>query len=242
MRTIKTTLEYDGTHFAGWQVQPEQRTVQGELEIALRTLTEESIRVTGSGRTDAGVHALGQVAHFQTQRDLPLSAFKEGLNRYLPEDMRILSAEKVAPEFNARRDARRRTYRYIFSRNPGVMDRHFSWYPKCELNVPLLQDASACLHGEHDFSAFSKKNQDIDNYFSEVYETLWESSDTKIFFEISASRFFHNMIRILLGTMIRLNNNKINMLDLKNVLDSKDRRRAGPTIPPQGLFLVRVDY
>ena len=137
-KCIKLILSYDGSDFCGWQVQPKLRTVQGEIEKAIFKITKEQIRITGSGRTDTGVHALGQVAHFKTQKDLPIKAFKEGLNQELPNDIQIIEAQFVSENFHARRDAVQRTYRYVLSTKPRVIGRQYAWFPKTSFSRLLF--------------------------------------------------------------------------------------------------------
>ncbi len=239
MKTIKLIVEYDGTEFSGWQLQPERRTVQGEIESALESLTGEQIRVVGSGRTDAGVHALGQVVSFRSNRDLPVSAFRDGLNSYLPDDVRVLSAEIVSDSFDARRDAIRRTYRYIFSKRERVIGRNYSWYPGSRLDLRKLKRVSRNLLGEKDFSSFCKNDDDCT---TRVFTIKWREMEEEIHFEISAVRFLHNMIRIILGTLLEVNRGRITPKRFKEIIDYRDRTMAGPTIPPHGLYLLRVEY
>jgi len=239
---VKMTLSYDGTEFCGWQVQPKLRTVQGEVEKALFNLTHEKIRITGSGRTDTGVHALGQVAHFNTKKDLPIQAFKEGLNQELPQDVQILDAEFVDENFNARRDAVKRTYRYSLIRKPRVIGRQYAWFPKTSFALEPMREASQYLLGEHDFTSFSKVNEDIETPISLVYDISWEDREDEIDFTITAVRFFHHMIRIVIGTLIEVGRGKMASAQFDNILKVRNRNLAGPTAPPHGLFLMKVEY
>ncbi len=242
MRTLKLTLEYDGTLFSGWQVQPNRRTVQNVLEAKLKELTREDIKVTGSGRTDAGVHALGQVASFQTRGKLPVAAFTDGLNSKLPDDIQILKAEEVDDSFNARRDAIRRTYQYTILKKPRVLHRYYSWYPRMNLVVSDMKQAAKHLLGNHDFSSFCKADPENEDYMSLVYTVKWMNSEDRLLFEISAIRFFRHMIRVIMGTLIKVGNGTITPEQFGEILTARDRRFAGETVPPQGLCLVRVEY
>jgi len=242
MRTIKLTIEYDGTHFSGWQIQPNQRTVQGVIEKALAKLTKEKIKVVGAGRTDAGVHALGQVASFRCQKGLPMKAFINGINFFLPEDVKIIHAEEAHPSFNARRDAVQRTYRYVVSKRPRVVGRYYSWYSKMTFSLEPMKKASHYLVGGHDFTSFSKSDSETNDYSSHVLDIHWIESDEEVWFEITALRFFHNMVRIIMGSLLEVGYGRISPEQFHRILMARDRKVAGPTLPPQGLFLVSVGF
>jgi len=244
MEKIKLTVEYDGTDFSGWQIQPENRTVQGEIEKVLYHMLKYPVRITGSGRTDAGVHALGQVAHFETSADLEGGIYKKALNTLLPKDIRILQSEIIQPEFHARFDAIRRTYRYHIAKKQGAIGRQYSWYPEkfSGYNIELMKTASACLIGEHDFTSFARNGDATGSYKSIVYDINWYENQKEHIFEISAIRFFHNMIRIVIGTLIEVGCEKLSLNSFKDLLEIKDRTMAGMTAPPHGLYLAKVAY
>ena len=242
LRTIKIILEYDGSQFSGWQVQPNRRTVQDEVQQALKALINEEISVTGSGRTDAGVHALGQVASFRTKSELPISVFKSGLNKYLPVDVRIIEAEEASDRFDARRNAVKRTYRYHIAKRSRVLCRQYTWHPFFEFDVDTMKQASKCLVGLHDFSSFCKKNGEIDSYTSRVLNIEWKNTDDEIRFEIAATHFYHNMVRIIVGTLLEVGRGKMTPEEFQRILEAGDRSQAGPTVPPHGLVLVKVEY
>jgi len=242
MGLIKLTLEYDGTHFSGWQVQPSERTVQGEIEKALKLLAGEDIRIMGSGRTDAGVHALGQVVSFRTHLSLPLSAFRDGLNGYLPEDVKVIQAEEAGESFHARRDAASRTYRYIICRKLKVLGRQYGWYPRCNFITDSMIKAAECLIGEHDFTSFCKISGEAKSFVSRILDITWDTTDEEVRFEVTATHFFHNMIRIIIGTLLEVGQGKKSIDEFRDILKAKDRSKAGPTVPARGLVLVRVSY
>ena len=242
LKTIKLVLEYDGTPFSGWQVQPEQRTVQEEVERALEKITKENIRIVGAGRTDAGVHALGQTASFKTEKDLPLSAYEKGLNSFLPREIRILSAEEMHSGFDARRDAVSRTYRYVISKVERAIGHQYAWFPNFDFNTRPMIQASKYLKGEHSFRSFCKGNEEGEDCISKVFRVQWEETNREIRFEITAIRFFHNMIRIVVGTLMEVGRGKMNPREFRTILRGQDRTQAGPTVPPHGLFLVSVVY
>lgn len=242
-RYIKLTIEYDGTDFSGWQIQPKVRTVQEEIEKGLVELTKDNIKIMCAGRTDTGVHAFGQVASFRTESKLPVSAFSQGLKRFLPGDIFIKKAEEKIKPFNARKNAQSRTYRYLISKYPHVIGRQYSWYPLVKFSLPPMKKASKYLIGEHDFSSFFKKSSgNVNNCRSIVYNVQWNEDEEYIKFEITAKRFFHNMIRILMGTFIEVGRGRLSPKDFKKILIAQDRTLAGPTAPPHGLYLYKVNY
>ena len=241
-QTIKLTLEYDGTDFAGWQVQPNQRTVQEELEKALFELTGEKIRVTAAGRTDAGVHALGQVVSFRTGSSYPPETFKKALNGITPKDMLVHDAERVPDRFCARRWATERTYRYRLSWSERAIGRQYVWHPWGNYDLDKMRKASEFLKGEHDFTSFCKERPREENPISIVYDIQWIEKEDEIWFEITAVRFFHNMIRIILGTLLEVGAGKREPEDIRRLLKEKDRTLTGQTIPPHGLCFLRVKY
>ncbi len=242
MRNIKLTIEYDGTGFAGWQFQPEQRTVQGLLEEKLSTMLDEKISVLGSGRTDAGVHAAGQVANFKTERELPLRAFEDGLNSLLSNDVAIIKAEEAAENFHARFDAKARRYRYqiIFRRSP--LRERFAWRMLHTADPEILKALAEQLIGKHDFTSFSSTQAEVNNFICQIDKAEWTLADDRWNFEVKANRFLHNMVRILVGTMIDMARGQMDPKDLAKILEAKDRTLAGRTAPACGLCLMEVYY
>jgi len=242
LRNIKLNIEYDGTDFAGWQVQPGQRTVQGLLEEKLSSMLEEKISVLGSGRTDAGVHAAGQVANFKTSRDIPLRAFEEGLNSLLPGDVAILKAEEAADAFHARFDAKSRRYRYqiVFRRSP--LRERYAWRMTYKADPAILKSLAAQMLGQHDFTAFASAQAEVNNFICLIEKAEWIFADDMWTFEIKANRFLHNMVRILVGTMIDMARGQMDHNDLLKILEAKDRTLAGKTAPACGLCLMEVLY
>ncbi|MCH7755833.1 tRNA pseudouridine(38-40) synthase TruA [candidate division KSB1 bacterium] len=242
MRNIKLVLEYDGTDFCGWQLQPKDRTVQGVLQSSLKQLLRESPTIYASGRTDAGVHALGQVANFKTKTKLTLDSIQNGVNSYLPADVRVLSVEEAGEEFHARYDAVKRTYRYVIAKKTLAVGRQYSWFCKYKLDLSKIRSASEFLIGKHSFEAFAKLNEEEKHYLCNVESVRWQESEEDFSFTISANRFLHHMIRIIVGTMIDVGRGKLLPGDIKDMLASGERKRAGSVVSAHGLFLVRVDY
>ncbi|MFQ5824848.1 MAG: tRNA pseudouridine(38-40) synthase TruA [bacterium] len=242
MRNIKLTLEYDGTNFCGWQWQPKGRTVQDTLQCSLKELLQESPTVIASGRTDAGVHALGQVVNFKTENTLDLNSICLGLNSFLPSDITILQAEEVDEKFHARFDAVKRKYRYVISKRPKAVGRYYSWFCKYDLNLDKIKKASEVLIGEHEFFAFSRANDEELHYLCNLESARWKETEEEIILDICANRFLHNMVRIIVGTMVDVGRGKLAPEEMKNIMETRNRDRAGFTAPPQGLFLVKVYY
>jgi tRNA pseudouridine38-40 synthase len=244
-RNIRLLLEYDGTRYHGWQRQLDAVTIQQTLEEALRRLIGEQVALIGSGRTDAGVHALGQVANFRTASAIPLQAFHKGLNSLLPKDIAVLSASEAEPSFHARKSARAKTYEYrILNRpNRSPLHHHYSWWIAPPLNLAAMAGAAAVLPGEHDFTAFRASGSDNHNPVRRVLATTWRDwPGGWLSFTITATGFLRGMVRSLVGTMAEVGRGKAPPTRLAELLTSGARHLAGPTAPPQGLYLVEVFY
>jgi len=245
MRNIRLLLEYDGTRYHGWQRQKNAATVQETVEAALARLTGEEVRLIGSGRTDAGVHARGQVANFRTPSRIPLKAFHEGLNSMLPDDIAVLEAQEAPLNFHARKSAQAKTYEYRIlnrgSRSP--LHHHHAWWVAQPLNVAAMAQAAATLPGEHDFSAFQASGSGIRNPRRRILAARWETREGgRLTFTITATGFLRGMVRGLTGTMVEIGRGKAQPGLLEELLASGHRHLAGPTAPPQGLYLVEVVY
>jgi tRNA pseudouridine38-40 synthase len=241
-RNIKLTIEYDGTHFSGWQRQAKERTVQGEIEKALRKLTSEKINLIAAGRTDAGVHALGQVANFKTKARLPIDNFTSAINSLLPRDILIKRAQEVALKFNARRDAKRKTYRYRIFLAQTVLQRNYLWPYRFQTALPQIRKAVRMIVGKHDFTSFCVAKSQKESNICIIKKAVWKKSGNILELEIEGDRFLRSMIRILVGTLMEVGRGKITPIEFKEILSARDRRRAGPTAPACGLYLVKVKY
>ncbi len=242
MRNILLTLEYDGTHFSGWQRQPKARTVQQVVEEALARLLQESVTLFTAGRTDAGVHALAQNANFKTKSKLGLKTLHRGANALLSDDVRVITVERVDEDFHARFSALQRHYRYIISKRQLAIGRQYAWYCPYALEIEYMRKACQYVLGEQDFRSFCKANSDVDHHRCRVFSAEWQESGEELIFFIAANRFLHNMVRTLVGTFVNIGRRKNSPLYMLNVLNARDRRCAGPTVPPYGLYLEKIIY
>ena len=241
-RIIKITLEYDGTDYAGWQVQPDVVTLQGTLEEALQKILTEPTRGHGSGRTDAGVHAAGQVAHFETSSRMTPDEFERALNGLLPDDVRVLAAEEAPAGFHSRFSAQSRTYRYAVAYVDSVFTRRHAHYVGAPLDVEAMREAAAVLEGEHDFAAFGNLSDDYDSTTRRVTEIRIEETLTGLEFYVTANAFLYKMVRNVVGTLLAVGRGELAPADVARMLAAGDRAALGPPAPPQGLTLIRVAY
>ena len=242
LRNIKLTIEYDGTLFAGWQRQKRERTVQGELEKALEKLTQEKVNLIAAGRTDSGAHALGQVANFKTKLNLPVEKFFPALNSLLPRDILVKRVEKVSLEFNSRRDAKSKVYRYRILLGQSALHRGYFWPYRFPVNLISVRGATKVILGEHDFSSFCVAKSKKESNICRIKRANWKKSGNFLELEIEGNRFLRSMIRILVGTLLEVGRGKIKPQEFQRILQAKDRRRAGRTAPACGLYLVEVKF
>ena len=242
---FKLTISYDGGAYQGWQIQPRGATIQGTIEAALRVMTRKKSRLIASGRTDAGVHALSQVAHFDCPTNLDARALQKGLNSLLPPDIVVISCDAVPDTFHARFDAQRKLYRYrILNRPvPIAIGRHYVWRVAPRLDLDAMDAATALLLGRHDFSSFQSTGSPRAHAVRQVTRAeLKPQPENIMHFEIEADGFLKQMVRNIVGTLVQVGLGRMNAEDLPRILAAKDRRQAGPTAPASGLFLVRVFY
>ena len=249
MRNIKLVLEYDGTNYYGWQIQPNLVTIQGTVEDALNQLTQTPLRIVGAGRTDSGVHAEGQVANFHTDSSMPLTVFQKGLNAVLPRDIVIRSATEVPADFHARFSAVSRRYRYTILNRAyrSTLLRKTSYFYPAAMDVALMDAICQSLVGKRDFSSFQKRGSTRLNPVCEIYEARCSKIEDCVYIEIEADSFLRGMVRAIVGTFLKCMKSAAgNVVDadaqLHRILEAKDRSAAGQSVPAHGLSLIRVKY
>ena len=248
IRWLRLTIAYDGTDYAGWQVQPNKPTVQGTIEAAWRQITQEEARITAAGRTDAGVHALGQVAGIQTLSRLSDDDLLRALNAVLPNDVAILAIDAAPEGFHATRDAIGKTYRYQIhnGRVPSVFDRHFAWHYPQPLDAAAMNAAGQAMVGRHDFSSFETAGSERPDSIRTIHELTVQRGvanlANRVTLEVAGDGFLYNMVRTIVGTLVEVGKGARDADWVSDVLAACDRRQAGQTAPPQGLFLVSVSY
>ena len=241
---IKLTVEYDGTNYHGWQIQPNCKSIQGELEQAVSTFLQTPTRVIGSGRTDAGVHALGQVVSFATDHELQPHRVRRALNALTPPDITIKEVGIVPESFDPRRDARSRVYEYRILNRPTRSPFHLNhaWHLHEPLNVKAMRGASSCLLGEHDFSSFRAAGCDAAQPIRKVYRTTLEQQGELLVYTIEATAFLRHMVRNIMGTLVAVGHGERSVDSFQHLLELCDRTKAGETAPAHGLFLAEVKY
>jgi len=242
MRNIKLLIEYDGTDFVGWQVQPKGRTVQGEITGVLSRVLQEPISLIGAGRTDTGVHARGQVANFRTVSTIAPDALLRALGGMLSDDVVVHSVDEVPETFHARYDARERVYRYYISFRSSAIGRSYRWHMPYRLDLELMKAAALGVEGTHDFESFSKNGSEVDHYRCHVKTSRWKQDGENLVYEICADRFMRGMVRLLVGTMVDVGRGHQSLDSFQQLLEERDRSKSGMAAPPHGLFLEEVLY
>ncbi|MFD2369424.1 tRNA pseudouridine(38-40) synthase TruA [Brevibacillus sp. GCM10020057] len=244
MRRLKCVVAYDGTDFSGFQVQPDQVTVQGEIEAALQRVTGEQIQISGSGRTDAGVHARGQVIHFDTASSIPLEKWGFVLNNQLPGSIVVRSVEEVPDTFHARFDVQVKEYRYCIDNNPvaDVFRHRYADHIRFPLDVAAMQQAARHLVGEHDFTSFCSAKTFVEDKVRTIYSLSVERLGNEVWVICRGNGFLYNMVRIIVGTLVEVGQGKRHPDELRDILAACDRERAGKTAPAKGLTMWEVIY
>ncbi|UOW68016.1 tRNA pseudouridine(38-40) synthase TruA [Paraclostridium bifermentans] len=243
MRNIKLTIQYNGKRFCGWQKQNDSLGIQGNIEQSIKDITNESVKITGSGRTDAGVHALGQVANFNTECNIPIEKIPNALNSKLPKDIVIINAEEVNLDFHSRYSAKGKRYRYIIYNNryrsPIYSD--ISYFVKYDLDFEKMKKEAESLKGTHDFKGFMSSGSSVKDTVRTIYDIDISKCEDLIVIEIEGNGFLYNMVRIIVGTLVDIGRGKIGN-SMSSIIESKLRSMAGHTAPAHGLFLKKVDY
>jgi tRNA pseudouridine38-40 synthase len=245
MRNLKLVLEYDGAAYCGWQRQANGLSIQQVLEEKISIMTGEAVKVIGSGRTDAGVHALGQVAHFKTASTIPGIHFIKGINSLLPRDIAVVALQEVHSTFHARYDAKSKVYRYqiVHGSVRPVLLRQYAWFVPGPLNLEPLCEAARQFSGTHDFSSFCSVHSDARDHIRTISDIRIEAGSHRLIrIEIEADGFLRHMVRGIVGTLVEIGRGKRLASDVQAMMQAKDRRHGGMTAPPQGLFLKEVKY
>jgi len=245
MRNIKLVIEYDGKDFNGWQKQPNKLNIQGTIEQAIKQITGEEVELMASGRTDSGVHAIGQVANFKTNSNLPTEKFPIAINSNIKKSIIIKSAEEVDERFHSRLTCKRKTYRYIInnSKYGTAIYRNLETHIPIKLDVEKMKKAIKYFEGEHDFKAFKASGTSSKSSIRTIYKAeVCEKEDERIWIELTGNGFLYNMVRIISGTLVDVGLGKILVEDVPKIIESRKRENAGKTLPPQGLYLVNVEY
>lgn len=244
MKNIKLVVEYDGSNYSGWQRQENARTIQAELEKALSKATGEDIDLIGSGRTDKGVHALGQVANFHTRSSIPGENYKYLMDYLLPDDITIMDSIEVDKDFHSRFSAKAKTYKYLVHNGPlpRALYRNYYYHQPGEINIDKMKRASRDLIGSHDFQAFMVKRAKVHTSLRTVNDITINELGDIIEFKIEGVSFLHNMVRIMVGTLLAIGRGRLEETSIPGIIQSKNRSMAGITAPAQGLYLEKVIY
>jgi len=238
-------LSYKGTHYHGWQSQPNAMSVQEELEKSFSLILREKIAITGAGRTDTGVHAKNFIAHFETKNVLDTKQLKEliyKLNSYISKDIAIHNIYQVDDKMHARFDAKERTYQYFITTTKNPFATESAWYVHGKLDVDIMNQACGILKEYNDFGSFAKLHSDNKTNICDLMEAQWEFKNELLVFTIKADRFLRNMVRAIVGTMVDIGQGKTSLDDLREIVESKDRNQAGRSVPGHGLFLIDIKY
>ena len=242
MSNYKLTIQYDGTNYAGWQIQTDCKTIQQTVSDGIKIITGKKINLIGSGRTDSGVHAFEQIANFKTEFELDIKKFKYSLNSVLPKDISIIDVEKVSEEFHARYDAKSREYIYLFIKYKSPFYEPYTYRYFYDLDSEYLNKLSKYLLGEKDFTSFARKSLEPEDKNCIVYDTHWSERKGFLVFFIEANRFLHGMVRTIIGTLLNAQKNNLDEEYLQKVFLAKKREAAAEAVPAKGLFLFKVKY
>lgn len=243
MRNLKLTIQYDGTKYCGWQKQPNSSGIQGTIEYAIYEITREKVNIIGSGRTDAGVHALGQVANFKTNSNIPAARIPDALNAKLPKDISIIDCQEVSDDFHSRYSATGKIYRYLIYNKPyrSPLYKDISYHVRYDLDIEEMRVEAKSLLGTHEFKGFMSSGSSVKDTVRTIHNISIEESGDLIALEVEGNGFLYNMVRIIVGTLVDIGRGRIDK-PLEEIIASQDRGEAGHTAPAHGLFLKKVHY
>ncbi len=243
MRNLKLTIQYDGTKYCGWQKQPNSSGIQGTIEYAIYEITKEKVNIIGSGRTDAGVHALGQVANFKTNSSIPIARISDALNAKLPKDVSIIDCQEVSDDFHSRYSATGKIYRYLIYNKPyrSPLYKDISYHVRYELDIEKMRLEAKSLLGTHEFKGFMSSGSSVKDTVRTIHNISIEYSGDLIVLEVEGNGLLYNMVRIIVGTLVDIGRGRIDK-PLEEIIASQDRGEAGHTAPAHGLFLKKVHY
>ncbi|WP_434793809.1 tRNA pseudouridine synthase A [Terrisporobacter petrolearius] len=243
MRNLKLTIQYDGTKYCGWQKQPNSSGIQGTIEYAIYEITKEKVNIIGSGRTDAGVHALGQVANLKTNSNIPAARIPDALNAKLPKDISIIDCQEVSDDFHSRYSATGKIYRYLIYNKPyrSPLYKDISYHVRYDLDIEKMRVEAQSLLGTHEFKGFMSSGSSVKDTVRTIHNISIEESGDLIVLEMEGNGFLYNMVRIIVGTLVDIGRGRIDK-PLEEIIASQDRGEAGHTAPAHGLFLKKVHY
>lgn len=244
LRNIKLTIEYDGTNYCGWQIQKNAKAVQEVITEAIAKITGHKITLCGASRTDSGVHAKGQIANFRTHSRMTPYQFIKALNSNLPNDIAIRAVKEVSKSFNSMYDAKSKDYRYTILNSPipTALDRNFYYFVPYKISISRMKKALKYLVGRHDFRAFATRSSAKENCIRKIYSIKITTKNDYIYIDIKGNGFLYNMVRTIVGTLLLIAQGKIKPEDIRAIIESRERKKAGPTAPAKGLCLLRVNY
>ncbi|MGE5812042.1 MAG: tRNA pseudouridine(38-40) synthase TruA [Ignavibacteria bacterium] len=242
MKNFKLTIQYDGTNYSGWQIQENSLTIQQEITDAIEVILKEKVNLIGSGRTDAGVHAVGQTANFKTEKNFDPKKFWYSLNSILPSDISILKIEEAAVNFNARFDAKKRSYLYLISTYKSPFLHPYSFFYSGGVEITALNNLSKLILGKHDFTSFCKRSGEVENKICTIDTAYWKETRGFISFLIEGDRFLHGMVRTIVGTLLNAQKNNLGKEYISGIINSRERSTASEAVPAKGLFLYKVKY
>ena len=242
MKNYKLIIQYDGTNYSGWQIQKNSQSIQQKITESIEVILKEKINLIGSGRTDSGVHAIGQVANFRTETEINIYRFKHSLNSILPSDILVSEMEEAEFDFHARFDAKKRTYLYLITPTRSPFYKNYSYFYPRNIDLEKLNSLIYIFLGEKDFTSFSRKNTEIKNKNCNVYKAFWRKKGELFLFSIQASRYLHGMVRTIVGTLLNAQDQNYPETFINEIFNSQNREDAFEAVPAKGLFLYKVEY